>query len=245
MTYDVQPMTKRIAHNIKPLTAVIVLLVVGLLLLVVGHWSLVAGAQTPAQVILTWQANNFYPADYAGKALATPNTPVTISVEVLRDGKLLDTSEGTFTWYVDEKLIDRAQGLKEILFTVKNPVGDSHFVRVAIKLENDVFENSTRIPVSEHVVAIEAPYPDKLVRAGSKALLQAMPYFFNVFSLEDLTFSWKINERVSEAGSDNQLILNVGTPQTEAQRTIQIISTVQNSRNFLEFSRERIQLTTF
>ena len=36
-----------------------------IVLLVIGHQLLVApvGAQTPAQVIMTWRADNFYPAD--------------------------------------------------------------------------------------------------------------------------------------------------------------------------------------
>lgn len=213
------------------------------LLLVVSYGLSITGAQTPGQVILTWQANNFYPADYAGKALATPNTPVTISAEILRDGKLIDLSKGTFTWYVDEKLLSRAQGLKEILFTVKKSVGDSHFIRVTIKSGNDLFESSVRIPISRQTVVLESPYPNHLVRAGSQAVLQAMPYFFNIPSLQDLTFSWQINnDKQKGSGSDNQLILNIGTPQTPNQDVIRITTLVRNKNNPLEFANEGIQL---
>ncbi|MCP6720114.1 MAG: hypothetical protein KJI72_02180 [Patescibacteria group bacterium] len=201
-------------------------------------------AQTPGQVILTWQANNFYPADYTGKALATPNTPVTISAEVLRDGKLVNLSEGTFTWYVDEKFLNRAQGLKEIFFAVKKSAGDSHFIRVAIQLGNSFFESSIRIPVSKQIVVLESPYSNNLVRAGSQAVLQAIPYFFNIPSFQDLTFSWQINnDERKGSGNDNQLVLNIGTPQTPDQDVIRITTLVQNKNNPLEFSNERIQLT--
>lgn len=220
------------------------LLVVSYGLSVISHQSSVAGAQTPAQVILTWQANNFYPADYTGKALATPNTPVTVSVEVLHDGKLIDLSDGTFTWYVDEKLLSRTQGLKEILFTVKKSVEDSHFIRVTIQSGNDLFESSIRIPVSKQIVVLESPYPNHLVRAGSQVVLQAMPYFFNMPSFQDLTFSWQINNgEQRRSGNDNQLVLNVGTPQTPNQDIIRITTLVQNKNNPLEFANEGIRLT--
>ncbi len=227
--------------NYKPL----VLLIFSFLLLT-GYQLLVikVGAQAPAQVILTWQANNFYPADYTGKALATPNTPVTVSTEILRDGKLIDLSKGTFTWYVDEKLLNRTQGLKEILFTVKKPVGDSHFIRVTIQSGNDFFESSIRIPVSQQIVVLESPYPNNIVRAGSQAVLQAMPYFFNIPSFQDLTFSWQINDGERGGnGSDNQLVLNIGTPQTPNQDKLRITTFVQNENNLLEFANERLRLT--
>ena len=226
-------------YDLRLMTIIGVLLVISYQLLV-GN----ASAQTPAQVILTWQANNFYPADYTGKALATPNTPVTVSAEVLRDGKLIDLSEGTFTWYVDEKFLNRTQGLKEILFTVKKPVGDSHFIRVTIQLGNSLFESSIRVPVSKHLVVLENPYPNQLVRVGSKTIIRAVPYFFNISSFQDLTFSWQINNsEQGGGGSDNQLVLNIGTPQTPSQNKLRITTLVQNKNNPLEFANEGLRLT--
>jgi len=237
-------MTKRIAHNVKPLTTIVVLLVVGLLM-VVSYWSSVAGAQSPAQVILTWQAHNFYPANYAGKALATPNTLVKISAEILQNNKLLDLSNDTFLWYVDEKLLTRGRGLKETSFTIKKLAGDSHFVRVAIEREEGVSESSTRIPVSKHRIVIESPYPNNLVETGNKILLQAIPYFFNISSLQDLEFFWQVNEEEVRGGSDNQLTINIGTSQTKSQNIVQVAGSARNTKNPLEFSSDRIRLTTY
>lgn len=235
MKFNRQLMT----YDLRLITAISVLLVVSYLSLIGG-----INAQTPARVIFTWQANNFYPADFRGKALATPNTPVVVAVEVLRNGKFVDLSRATFTWYVDEKLLSRAEGLKEIVFTVKKMVGDSYFVRVNIQSENDVFEGSIRIPVSKPVVVLETPYPNQIVSAGSEAALEAIPYFFNVASFENFIFSWAIdNGPTKESGSDNRLVLNIGN--APPGNSIQITSAVRNRNNLLEFATTRTRLIIY
>jgi hypothetical protein len=217
------------------------------ILLVAGYQLLVTNinAQTPAQVILTWQANNFYPADFNGKPAATPNTPVTVAAEVLQGGKLTDLSQTTFTWYVDEKFQSRGNGLKEIVFTVDKSVGDSHFVRVNIQSDSDVFENSIRIPVSSPVVILKTPYPNQLVRTGSKPEITAVPYFFNINAFRDLNFSWQLGTgEIKESGNDNRLVLNIGTT-PPPENTIQITGTARNKNSLLETATSRIRLTTY
>ncbi len=234
--------SKPITYNLLKLMTTILIVV----LLVISYKSLVApaGAQTPAQVILTWQANNFYPADYPGRALATPKTPVSVSAEVLRSNKFIDTSKANFTWLVDEKLLTSGVGLKEVVFNVSKAPGDSHFIRVSINLNNEAFENAVRVPVSKPVLVLDAPYPNALVKAGGKALVEAVPYFFNISSLQNLAFSWQVgNSDQKESGSDNELILNVGTP-TGAEPIV-IFGSVRNANDLLEFASDRIRLIIY
>ncbi len=204
-----------------------------------------AGAQTPTRVLLSWQANNFYPADYPGKALATRNTPVTAAVEVLQNGKLVDLSRAEITWYVDEKSQGRAEGLKEIIFTVGGAVGGGHFVRVNIRLGEDTFEGSIRVPISNPIVVLETPYPDGLVKNGTKPEITAVPYFFNTRVFEDLTFFWQVGGgEIKNSGNDNKLILNLGY--VPAGEIIQITGIAQNTNNLLlEVATSRVRLTTY
>ncbi len=195
------------------------------------------------QIILTWQANNFYPADYRGKAMATQGTPVTVSAEIFINNKPIDLSQAVFTWYVDDEIKNSGQNLKEITFAAEKPEGDSHFVRVTVKVGGRDLETSIRIPVSKHLIILETPYPDQLVRTEIKTQIQALPYFFNISSLADLNFSWQVNEKNLETGNDNRLILNLGEPKTNEQREIQIHVSVQNQRNQLEFAEMRTKLT--
>ncbi len=214
------------------------------MLLTIGYWLSAAQAQTSPQVILTWQANNFYPADYAGKAFATPKTPVSVSAEVLRNNRFVDISKADFTWLVDEKLVASGAGLKEMVFNVSKAPGDSHFVRVSIKLNNENFENALRVPVTKPVLVLEAAYPNALVRAGDKATVEAIPYFFNISSLQNLVFSWQVGEgNQQESGSDNKLVLNVGAA-TGAQ-SLTISGSVRNANDLLEFANDRIRLIVY
>jgi hypothetical protein len=223
----------------KKILVIIVLLVTSYQLLVTG-----AAAQTPAQVILTWQANNFYPADFGGKAQAAKNTPITVAVEVLRNGRLVNLSEATFTWYVDEKLQGRGNGLKEISFTVNKLVGDSHFVRVSVQSGENIFESSIRVPVSKPAVVLEAPYPNQLVGNGDRPEITAVPYFFNINSFQNLNFFWQVNNgEVRDSGNDNQLALNIGTVQAGEQ--IQVAGTARNRNNISETATARIRLITY
>ncbi|KKU94495.1 MAG: hypothetical protein UY26_C0001G0047 [Candidatus Jorgensenbacteria bacterium GW2011_GWA1_48_13] len=233
--------SKFITYNLKLLTTIFIVVS-----LVIGYELLVApaGAQMPAQVLLTWQANNFYPADYQGKALATPKTPVSVSAEFLRNGKFLDISKSNFTWLVDEKLLSSGVGLKEVVFNVNKSPGDSHFMRVSINSNGEIFGSSVRVPVSKPILALEAAYPDALVRAGSRATVEAVPYFFNVSSLQNLVFSWQVGDgNQKESGSDNELVLNVGTP--TGVEPITIFGSARNVNDLLEFASDRIRLIVY
>ena len=232
-------------YNLKLITTIIVSSVA--VSLVIGRLLLVApaGAQTAAQVLLTWQADNFYPADFGGKAAATTGTPITVSAEVIQNGKLADLSKATFIWYVDEKLQSRGENLKETTFNVSKLVGDSYFVRVNIQSsEGGVFENSIRIPVSKPLVVLESPYPNQLVKSGEKAEVTAVPYFFNISNFQGLDFFWRIdNGPTQESGNDNQLILNTGN--AAAGQIIQITGTARNANNVIETATSRTRLIIY
>lgn len=199
-------------------------------------------AQINTQTILTWQADNFYPANYEGKAQATPNTPVSVSAEIFAENKLLDSSQANFIWYVDEKFAKEGVGAKEIVFTVTKSEGDSHFIRVVIKQNDKLLEASTRIPISKPLVAIDAPRPNQLIPAGSQVLLQAIPYFFNINTLQDLNFSWQINNQIQKGANGNRLILKIGAPQTPSQNAVEITVSAQNKSNLSEFAKKNIKL---
>lgn len=197
------------------------------------------------RVILTWRANNFYPANYQGKALATPNTPITISAELTRNNKLLDLAQANFIWYVDEKFLTSGRAIKEILFPVKKLNGDDYFVRVKIDLGGEQFETAIHIPVSGQGLIIESPHPRQLVKTDAKIGLEAIPYFFNVPSIKDLIFSWQVNDKDLVGGSDNKITINIGRPITQDQRTIKVVGSVQNRINPLESARTNLNLTVY
>lgn len=212
--------------------------------LLITNYSLLitpfAHAQQSAQVILTWHANNFYPSDFEGKPSVTKNTPIELAAEVLKNNKFLDLSSAKFYWYIDGKLIERGDGLKEISYTATNTEGDNHFVRVVIKNGNENFETARRIPISGYELALEIPYPGNIVSPNSQASIRVVPYFFNIPTLDSLNFAWKINN-VTQAIRENELILNIGNLST-VNENIKIEVRAQNQINPLEFSINRSEL---
>lgn len=198
-------------------------------------------AQILNPVIITWQADNFYPADYAGRALPSFGTPVTVTAEVLQNNKLLDVSQANFLWYVDENLVARGVGLKQMTFNAQAGSGGYDFVRVVVQAaNNNSFENSTRVYVTRPTVVLEGDFPNQTASAGSQILIQAIPYFFNITSLNDLNFSWLINNNQKQSGNDNQLLLTINNSDAGAPLTINV--SAQNSKNQLEFGNGNLNL---
>ena len=217
-------------------------LVVLSILIFLAETTIAQAQISNSQVILTWQANNFYPANYQGKALATPNSPVSVTAEVVKNSNLLDLSQANFTWYVNEKFLTSGRGVKEIVFPVKKLGGDDYFIRVKIELRNEQFETSIHIPIASQTIVLESPYPKQRVPAQNRIALEAVPYFFNVPSIKDLTFSWRVNSKDLSGDNNSRLTLNIATPFTEDQRTIRITNSVQNRLNPLEFARTNLNL---
>lgn len=212
-----------------------------LVVAVFGLFAVYASSQTIPQIIITSQANNFYPANYPGKALVAPNSNVSLATELLRNNKLVDVSQANFSWVLDGKLLGSGRGLKETSFTSKKQAGDNHLVKVSIELGGEKFENSQRIDVFDPVVVIEKETPGDSIRANEEINLQAMPYFFSVSSLEDLKFLWRVGDTEEESKGENRLILSVGRA-FGALNSFRVSVTVQNNKNPLEFKNGSIQL---
>ncbi|MDP3974946.1 MAG: hypothetical protein Q8P88_01505 [Candidatus Jorgensenbacteria bacterium] len=191
----------------------IIALVVGVL---VTDGAILHAQSQLGQVFITWKTSNFYPAYFEGKALPSLNSPVTVAVEVTKNGALLDLSQAEITWELDGKFIGGGRGVKQIPFAAAKGVGDTHFVRVSVVRGQETFETSLRIPIVGPTVSIDAPYPENRGEEGT-ITLRALPFFFNVSSLTDLSFSWIVNGVRRETGSDNALVISsedLTAPQT-------------------------------
>lgn len=202
-----------------------------------------SGAQIAVNpLIITWQANNYFPADYAGRALVTPNAPIIASVELVQNNKFIDITQAEIRWYLDDNMIANGTGLKTVSFSAKQQTDGFQTLRVALKIKNTSLENSIQIPISQPAVIISFPSAQKTAAAGSQINLQAIPLFFNVDSLSQLVFDWQINNQ-KITGQGNQVTVKVGVPQSAYQNSIPISVTVQNSENPYEFNKGFIMLS--
>lgn len=215
--------------------------VIGFVLLL---WSPLAAAQaqTNTDVIITWQAGNFYPSDYPGKALPTNGSNILASVEVIKNSKIKDISKSIITWHLDNNFLKEGVGLKNISFSVTKARGGTHYLRATVINDNETLETTSPIPVTDFSVAIKPFYPAGIkIKSGTKLVFQAIPYFFNISSLDGLSFLWKINNEEIKAAGDNQLVLNVGAP-TNNQELLSVSLNVQSVKNRFETANKLLEL---
>lgn len=195
--------------------------------------------------ILTYQARNYFPADFEGKAPATPGSEVVVSALFVSANKLMRLSDAVFTWYVDERLKQRG-GSSEFSFVVSAVPPGEHFVRLIAASGSQVVEATLAIPITAPRVVIDSSYPLGRLKAGSEASFRILPYFFAGTSIGDLLFFWEVNGRERRAaGSDNQLVVRLGTPGFESDRAFTLAATVQNGRNTLQIAKQKQTFTIF
>lgn len=182
--------------------------------------------QIPPQVILTWSASNFYPSNYRGKALPITQTPITVSVNLLQNGKFVDLGNTAITWYKSGDRTDTGVGLTQIVTTPDtNDVGNI-FIRAGVALGDSTIDQSISIPIVQPTVAIEIPYPHSLIGANSDITLRAIPYFFNVASLNRFIFYWQVGDVKKNMGSEDSITLKIGG--LSSQQTVPVSAYVQS-----------------
>ncbi|PIR06221.1 hypothetical protein COY65_02230 [Candidatus Jorgensenbacteria bacterium CG_4_10_14_0_8_um_filter_39_13] len=208
----------------KILTFIIIIISLGLLVQAKAQTS-----EPSTQVILTWQANNYFPADYPLKALATPMTPILVSAELIKDNKIIDISKADFLWYVNNKYFNRGIGLKEILINVPVNWLGPYLVRTEIQLEQNNYGNSVSVNIAEPQVIIDYPSPIKTFKEGEQIVLRSVPYFFNANNFQDFNFFWKINLHFQkELNNQNPVILTVSKDWANTDNSFRIGAGVEN-----------------
>lgn len=193
-------------------------------------------AQTAPSVIITWQAQNYFPADFPGKARITPSSQVTAAIDMVQGVKLINLSSAQVSWFVNDALVQSGLGLTNITFTASPDANNLVSIRVQIQTGGGTYQNSISIQAVAPFSVIDHPSVTPNVSAGSSVTLTAWPYFFNVGSLSDLKFTWQVNGG-TYTSNGNQLTLQIGTPQSVLQQTLPVTLTTQNTQNPLEFSR--------
>ena len=82
-------------------------------------------AQTASspQFLVTWKTSGSYiPSFYLGKALPTYGSQITASLELVSQGKILDLSNQTIYWYLEDNLVGGGVGVQQVTFP---PVGEA------------------------------------------------------------------------------------------------------------------------
>lgn len=204
--------------------------------------SLSDAQQNEGRAIITWEADNFFPSDFRGRSLPAPETRVNASVIVTKNGRVLDLSGADIAWYLDGRILRRSVGLQGINFVTTKKQGDNHFLRVEIRAP-EIVSASVNIPTTNPVAIIDIPYPRKIIPEGKDINISAIPYFFNVNSIHELSFSWRIGGQTFRTEGDNKLILTSNITEKPAlPGTILLNLIIQNMRIPTETTNKTEQL---
>jgi len=173
-------------------------------------------AQTTASptFLITWKTTGSYiPSFYEGKALPTYGSKITASLELISpQGKVLDLSEKTIYWYVDDMLVGGGTGVQQATFPPIGNAPNTVNVRVTIPNYNGAFlDHAINVPMVLPKAVIYAPYPGGDF-SQNPISVQALPYFFNIADPSNLSYAWSVNGQ-SGSNTENPETADVTLPQ--------------------------------
>ncbi len=188
-------------------------------------------------IILSWRAINFFPADFTGKAAASPFSPVEASVSFVENGKIQDISKSLISWKLDNKYLASGTGMQNATFNVQKSKGDFHILSVSISQNSSELKESIIIPVGQQTIIIELPFPGNTIPSGNESTITAIPYFFNISSLKDISFFWQINN--DKKSGSNTISLNSSASNISNQKIIEVTASAQKNNNPMEFAKTK------
>jgi len=188
------------------------LMVVVSIFIIFTTYNLISSKAASPQVLLSWEATSSYvPADYPGKALPSPLSPVIVKVGVFQDGKMVDLSSYTIRWFLDEYSSSQGKGVTS--FTIPPALRtnkDSYKIRVEL-LDYDpraVLSKAVSIPIISPKVVINGGKNAKYVSFGDNSF-EAIPFYFNISQKTQLRYSWTAGNKFLGEGVSGVLKLIV------------------------------------
>lgn len=184
--------------------------------------------QSQPQFLFSWRADTYAPPGFNGKVLPSPGSLITVSFEVVQGGKLANLSKQTIYWYVNDSLVSNVPGKQTITFSAPNFAPDVLNVRVQLpEYAGGLLSPLIKIPLVPPEAVIESAYPGGNFM-GFSATVKGLPYFFNVQSPLELSFTWNVNGE-TPAGAEDPTNLSVGlNPDAPIGATLSIGLTVQD-----------------
>lgn len=210
-------------------------------ILAFGIWNF-GEAQTALEFLISWRAANYVPASYQGKNFPINATPIEIGFDLVESGKIINLAANEVRWFLDGDLFKSGNGLRTIRFNSKS---SSQQIRILItNYKGANLEKIFFIPAQTPQLIIDTRLPNASAGLG-KYRLEALPYFFNIFSLPELKFDWSINNQPAGGGAENPEILdlNFSSESAPAETKVRISAIVSNRFNPIELSSESVELT--
>lgn len=214
----------------------------GLNLPSLGLPSISVTPKTPDYTFLvSWRAQDFVPSMYEGRILPIKNSLVEIGFDLIdTNGKFVDVSKQKIQWNINHEPYQTGTGLKKIKLFISN--SDEDVVEILISNYTDSkYTSSSEISrfivlsAFEPKAVVHTSDPYKAMRVGENKLI-AIPYFFNITSLNNLLFAWKVDGKKID---NNLNLLSVNIPENKIINNYSGIELlIQNSSDSFEFAKK-------
>ena len=218
-----------------------ILMSLGILLALAGF----SYAQTVSipEFLVTWSANSYVPADYQGKIFPSKSSQVKIGLDLIDKNRIADLSGANISWFLNDTFIRSGIGLKNINLNINRELNQN--IRISITdYADDELDHIFVLPVANPEIVIDTKNPlllshNQIQLPAKDHLFEARPFFFNISNLNELSFKWRIGNKLvsGEAGSPEFLNLNfeaTGGAAKETQLTLSV--SAANINNQFEFS---------
>jgi hypothetical protein len=217
-----------------------------------------ASAQSPKNAVdIIWQSSGYTPPFYKGKALRTHQNEIRFVAipHIFQGGSEVSAKNLVYTWEKDGLVYGSSSGLGKNAFTFDGK-GLSQAITITVRIGltagNDAVRGDITVEPQAPLVLIYENNPltgiqfQQALEGSEKLLneevtLSAFPYYFNIFSRNDLKLSyiWNMNgQRVETTEAD--LVLR---KEGEVSGTSNIDITVSNTKEFLQSAKAAFSLT--
>lgn len=207
----------------------------------------------PQNLAVVWQADTYVPPLYRGKALASPESEVTLSAIAdfrLRGGAPIDARTLIYRWF--EGFRELSSGTTKNTLTVRAPIPpQKKEIRLLVTDTSGelVAEKKTTLSGRAPLILFYAEHPTRGTRYSSalnpsaslratEAVVRAEPLFFSLG--DDTDFSWRLNGTAAAADSDDLRLITVRSE--GGTGTSLLLLSVENTKKLFQEARETLSI---
>jgi hypothetical protein len=204
-----------------------------------------------SDVDVLWQAENYVPASYKGKALATSRSLIKVTAIPYFSSP---ASKLIYKWEIDQKAYPELSGIGKNSITFLSTYSSNwHNIRVTVSDLNQTTtaQKRLRIDIRDPNIILYNDHPlegphygvaliDKVTMGGSDFSIRAEPYFFSLKDLKNLAYQWFMNNEVIKI-EDLPNIISLRKPEIGSGRA-EIAVSINNKINIFQFADRRLTI---
>lgn len=199
--------------------------------LMAGGYTLVASGQSAPELMVTWKAATYVPANYPGKTLPGDGSFIEVALEVIDGGKIADLSQTEVQWLANRDTNASGRGLKYFSFNA-NAFHGNQVVDITLpSYKGARLTEKVVIPIARPEVVI----------SGGPDIFRGLLYFFNLTDLVQTKFTWSADGEAVEGIAENPGFLELDTTGLSSGSVINLEVDVQNLLKPLEIASHSIQ----